>query len=214
MIRFFSLLTVLVCSTFVRTAAQPQVIAHRGYWTKENSVQNSRNSVQNAIDAKCWGAEVDVYLTTDGKVVLFHDPELNGKRIDNCTYAELKDFRLTNGETLPLLEEVLTLSELGHPTKLIIEIKSHDTPGKETAVAKEVLDLVKRAGMQEAVEYISFSDRICETLIALEPGARVSNLYGKLSPAELKAKGYSGLDYHMSVLRAHPQWIPLSLIHI
>ena len=128
MIRFISLLTVLICSAFVRTAAQPQVIAHRGFWTKDNSVQNSLNSVQNAIEAKCWGAEIDVYLTTDGKVVLFHDPELNGKRIDNSTYAGLKDFRLANGETLPLLEEILNLKGLGHPTKLIIEIKAHDTP--------------------------------------------------------------------------------------
>lgn len=210
MIRFISLLTVLICSAFVRTAAQPQVIAHRGFWTKDNSVQNSRNSVQNAIEAKCWGAEIDVYLTTDGKVVLFHDPELNGKRIDNSTYAGLKDFRLANGETLPLLEEILNLKGLGHPTKLIIEIKAHDTPEKETAAVKKVLDLVNGAGMQQAVEYISFSDHICETLIALEPRARVSNLSGKLNPAELKEKGYSGLDYHMNVFRDHPQWIALA----
>ncbi len=186
----------------------PQVIAHRGYWDVYGSAQNSRRSVQNAIDARCWGAEVDVYLTTDGQMVLAHDPTRNGRRIDQSSYDQLKADSLANGELLPTLPEILKLITAGEHTCLIIEVKSHLNAELEKAAAAQTLRLVKEAGACQNVEYISFSQTICEALIAGDPSAKVAYLGGDLSPQQLKDKGYAGLDYQMPVLRdKHPEWI-------
>ncbi|HBG54446.1 MAG TPA: glycerophosphodiester phosphodiesterase, partial [Rikenellaceae bacterium] len=187
--------------------SQTGIIAHRGFWTVEGSAQNSRSSVQNAVDARCYGAEIDVYLTTDGKVVLVHDPVIKGTRVDASSYRELSGHLLSNGETLPLLDEILPLIAASDHTRLVIEIKTNrDKPTEKAAVAK-ILELVERAGVQNKVEYISFSSHICETIIQSNADAQVAYLGGSLSPDQLKEKGYTGLDYNMRVLKANPQWI-------
>ena len=187
--------------------SQPGIIAHRGFWRVEGSAQNSRSSVQNAVDARCYGAEIDVYLTTDKKVVLVHNPVLNGARVDASSYRELSGHLLSNGEKLPLLDEILPIIAASDHTRLVIEIKPHrDKPTEKDAVAK-ILELVEQAGVRNKVEYISFSSHICETLIQSDPSAQVAYLGGSLSPDQLKEKGYTGLDYNMRVLKANPQWI-------
>ncbi|HPW78077.1 MAG: Beta-galactosidase [Bacteroidetes bacterium ADurb.Bin037] len=194
--------------SFLPLSSQPGIIAHRGFWTREGSAQNSRSAVRNAIQEHCYGAEIDVYLTTDGKVVLVHDPVLNGKRIDESSYGELSDHLLTNGETIPLLDEILPFIAASDHTKLIIEIKPHRDQITEKAAVVKVLDLVKETGTENKVEYISFSSHICETIINSAPGARVAYLGGSLTPDQLKERGYSGLDYNMRVLKENPWWIP------
>jgi beta-galactosidase len=208
MLRITLISTILHIFSTLSLAAQPGIIAHRGFWNREGSAQNSRSAVLNAINAGCYGVEIDVYLTTDGKVVLVHDPVLNGVRIDESAYSDLSDHTLSNGETLPLLDEILPLIAAQQRTRLIIEIKPHRDKDTEKAAVAGILELVEQAGVREKVEYISFSAYICETVIASQPDARVAYLGGSLSPGQLKEKGYSGLDYNMRVLRENPQWIP------
>lgn len=199
--------TVCILLTTPFLFSQPQIIAHRGYWNTEGSAQNSRSSVQNAIRLGCYGAEVDIYLTTDNQLVLFHDTAIQGVRLDESTYKELLKHSLPNGETLPLLDEILPLIVASESTKLIIEIKPHNRPDKEKSAVEKTLELVDKAGAGNLVEYISFSTYICESLIQSNPKAKVAFLGGSLSPDQLKEKGYAGLDYNMSVLRKNPEWI-------
>ena len=44
-------------------AAQPKVIAHRGYWTAPESAQNSIASFTKADAVGVFGSEIDVWLT-------------------------------------------------------------------------------------------------------------------------------------------------------
>lgn len=200
------LMTTVQCTN--NASRQTRIIAHRGYWNTPNSAQNSISSVQNAVDAGIWGAEIDIHLTTDGHVVLFHDQTLNGERIDHCTYAQLQEHRLENGSQMPLLEDILPIITKGRGTKLIIEIKAHDTPEKEDAIVAKTLALVADAKAEKWVEYISFSAYACEAVIARSPNAKVAYLNGDMDPKTLKDKGYTGLDYQMNVLRdKHPEWI-------
>lgn len=207
-----SLFLMLAFSMVLCVSGQPdnsiKVIAHRGYWDVYGSAQNSRRSVQNAIDAHCWGAEIDIYLTTDNQLILAHDPTYRGLRFDSNSYSQFQNDTLSNGESFPTLPEILNLITAQDHTILVIEIKSHDTPEKEKAAAIATLNAVKEAKAEHLVEYISFSKTICETLIATDPTAQVAYLSGDLNPKELKEQGYAGLDYNMSVLRdKHPEWI-------
>lgn len=200
-------LSLFLCGCFVAVFGKdPGVIAHRGHWKVENSAQNSMSSLRNALAIRAYGSELDVYITTDGQVVLFHDSSVDGKRIDDMSYAQTQEIRLSNGESLPLLSEVLNEAAKQNKTKLIIEIKPHDTQQKENEAVDAVLNLVRHAKMGKKVEYISFSRNICERLIAKDSRAKVAYLGGELAPQQLYDLGYSGLDYHIGTMRAHENW--------
>ena len=56
------------------------------------------------------GVELDVHATRDGALVVHHDSEVPGVGpIALLTQAEARQLRIPNGETLPLLQEVLDL---------------------------------------------------------------------------------------------------------
>ena len=118
----------------------------------------------------------------------------------------MKDCKLSNGEAIPTLDELLAIARKQKHTKLIIEIKSHNTQEKEAAAVDAVLKLVKKNKMDKLVEYISFSQNVCERLIALSPKAKVAYLGSDLTPKQLSDKGYTGLDYHIGAMRAHEEW--------
>lgn len=102
--------------------------AHRGLHEKDKSVpENSMAAFAKAVEAG-YGIELDINLTADGTVVVFHDDSLLrvcgvDKLITNCTAAELSAYRLENtSEGIPLLEDVLKLVDGRVP--MIIELKN------------------------------------------------------------------------------------------
>ncbi len=120
-------------------------IAHRGLWDK-NIPENSIASFKNAI-AKGYPIEIDIFLTTDGHLVVFHDDNLKRLTGENSliyrkSLAELKLLRLNKTtEQIPTLDEVLELCE--NKTPLLIEIKNQ--PNK-LVVDKLVARLKKYKG--------------------------------------------------------------------
>ena len=86
--------------------AQTRVIAHRGYWDCEGSAQNSITALVKSAEAGVYGSEFDVSITADGVPVVNHDDDIQGHVIETSRYADIKDLKLPNGETLPTLERV------------------------------------------------------------------------------------------------------------
>ena len=90
-----------------------KIIAHRG--GAGYRPENTLPAFKNALTLGCYGAELDVHLTKDHKVVVHHNPALNWKicsrssglwlgeqeklSIDSFDYSELKKFRI--GEPNP-----------------------------------------------------------------------------------------------------------------
>ena len=91
--------------------------------------------------------------------------------------------------------------------QLILEIKAHQTPEREDRCVKACLDLVKAAGMEKQVDYISFSMHACEELVKLNPQARVYYLGSDVAPEVIKQKGFAGIDYYGGALLKNPNWI-------
>jgi glycerophosphoryl diester phosphodiesterase len=87
---------------------RPSVIAHRGASGYE--YENSRAAFRRAITLDADGVELDVHSTRDGGIVVHHDPTIPGMgSIAQLSLAEARQVRIRNGETLPLLAEVLDL---------------------------------------------------------------------------------------------------------
>ncbi len=76
----------------------------------ENSMRAFRYAVRYG-----FGSELDVHLTADGKIVVFHDATLRrmagiDRKIETMTWPELRQVRLLNTQNrIPLLEDVLDL---------------------------------------------------------------------------------------------------------
>lgn len=204
-------IVVLLCALMalpVVAKDKTKVIAHRGYWKTEGSAQNSIRSLELADQVKAYGSEFDVHLTSDNVPVVHHDMDIQGLNIQQTPYAQLKDLKLDNGETLPTLEQYLDRAKKLKNTKLIFELKVHDTPERNREAARIAVDMVKKKGLAKKTEYITFSLDAGKELIRLAPKAEVAYLSGNLSPRELKDLGFTGLDYQFNVLRQHPDWIP------
>lgn len=187
--------------------SQTKVIAHRGYWDCEGSAQNSITALNKAHEVGAYGSEFDVLITADGIPVVNHDDSIQGFCIETSLYDQIKDLKLKNGETLPMLEDYLKQGKKNKGTQLILEIKPHKRVVNEDRAVTAILALVQQYQLEDQVEYISFSMNICKELISRAPAAQVSYLRGEVSPEDLKTLGFSGLDYHYKVFDKHPEWI-------
>ena len=185
-----------------------RVIAHRGYWDIAGAAQNSRRSLQNALDLNIYGSETDVWITSDGCMMVNHDATYGGVRIENATATQCQNLTLSNGEKMPTLQEFLEMMQTTEsPTKLIIEIKTHTYATRGQAAADSTVAMVHRMGLQDRVEYIAFSLDICKRLVEKDPEASVAYLNGDISPSQLHEYGITGLDYTAANFRSNPTWI-------
>jgi glycerophosphoryl diester phosphodiesterase len=116
-------------------------IAHRGFFNHPTVPENSLTAFKMAI-AKGYAIELDVRLSADGEVIVFHDEELERatgiKGIVN--QASLKNLRLWDSqERIPSLKETLALVDGQVP--LYIELKTNEPAGSlEQAVHELVKD--------------------------------------------------------------------------
>lgn len=188
-------------------ASAQEVICHRGYWDAEGSAQNSLRSLIKADSIGAWGSEFDVWMTADGVLVVNHDATYQGVTIETAKWKQLKDMRLKNGEPLPTLSQMLDCGKQ-LKTRLILEMKPHTDKGHEKEAARKIVKAVKDKGLEDRIEYITFSYAGMKHLKELAPqGTPVYYLNGELSPSQLEELGVSGIDYSIRVMRAHPQWI-------
>src|SRR5512145_2781076 len=99
---------------------RPSVIAHRGASGYE--YENSRAAFRRAITLDADGVELDIHATRDGGIVVHHDPEIPGVGpIAQLSLTEARQVRLRNGESLPVLPEIL---ELVGDRDVWVEVKS------------------------------------------------------------------------------------------
>lgn len=197
----------LACSAyFSNITAQTQLVTHRGYWDCEGSAQNSIASLIKSKDVKAYGSELDVIITADGVPVVHHDVEIDGVRIEDINYDQIKDRKLSNGEVLPTLEDYLTTFKTLPDMKLVLEIKPHKRVVNEDRAVNAVVAMVEKYQLEDRVDYISFSMNICKELKHRAPYAPIAYLSGAVSPADLKRLGLD-MDYHYEEFDKHTTWI-------
>ncbi len=104
--------------------------AHRGLWG-ERFPENSLSAFE-AAARQGFGIELDIRLTKDGRVVVFHDDTLKrmcgvDKKVSELTLSELRTLRLKGtDEYIPTLAQVLKL--IGGRVPLLIEVKGDSEP--------------------------------------------------------------------------------------
>ncbi len=102
--------------------------AHRGLYTQDQTIPENSPAAFRAAVAGGYGIELDIQLSRDGQVVVFHDDTLKrvcgvDSRVDELTLEELRLLPLYgSGERIPLFTEVLRLVDGRVP--LIVELKT------------------------------------------------------------------------------------------
>lgn len=190
-----------------------KIWAHRG--CSQNYPENTLTAFAKAAELKqLTGIELDIQLTKDGHMVVFHDEKVDrttdGKgELRNYTLAELKKLKIDAGngkyEQIPTIDEVLDLLEdrLKGGLKLNIELKNGKFPYE--GMENKIIELIRLRGLQNSIVYSSFSALSIERIKQIEPNAETGILDRKVSDCLYKLKGGCGAD------ALHPYWQKIDL---
>lgn len=102
------------------------IIAHRGIHNNIDIPENSLKAIKEALKENI-PIEIDVQLTKDNQLIVFHDDDLKrmtntNELVYNKTLAEIKKLKLLNtNENIPTLDEILKITN--NQVLLFIEIK-------------------------------------------------------------------------------------------
>ena len=85
-------------------------IGHRG--ASGHEYENSPAAFRRAVALGADGVELDIHATSDGALLVHHDPVVDGLgHISTLPVAAFDNYRLPNGEAIPLLPEILVICQ-------------------------------------------------------------------------------------------------------
>ena len=187
------------------------IVAHRGFWNCEEAgyAKNSIAALKCAHQAGFWGSEFDVNMTSDGVLLVYHDSDIEGKKIEKHPYSDFTYFRLKNGEPIPTIDMYLEQGKKHPETMLVYEMKRHSCDEVEDKFIELTIQKLKEHDLLDPtrVMFISFSFHICEVMAQKLPGFTVQYLNGDKTPKEVAEKGINGIDYKYKVFFAHKEWV-------
>lgn len=187
-------------------AKRPKVVAHRGYWNTPGSAQNSIASLVKADSIGADGSEFDVWMTSDGVVVLNHDGVINGLSVQKTPSKIIRKQKIENGENVPTLDEFLKVAKKLN-IELVLEIKVHENVEQENECVKKCVKAIKKHGLEDRTVYISFSKNACQQLAKLTDRP-IQFLWGQQwTPQEAKDNGCTGCDYNYGVWKENPTYL-------
>ena len=153
-------------------------IAHRGLHNGFNIPENSYLAFSKAIEDN-YTIELDVRLTKDKKIVVFHDKNLSrvcavNKKISNQTFNNIKKIPLYNTtQTIPLLKDVLIL--VNGKVPLLIEIKNYGKVGEFEKLLVEEISQYKGE-----IAICSFNVEVIKWFKKYQPNILRGLIYGDL----------------------------------
>ena len=168
-----------------------QRVAHRGgsQLAPENTMAAFRNALTLPVDA----IELDVHMTWDGQIIVFHDNSVEGRtngtgNILDLDFAYLRSLNAathfpggwTEAQQMPTLREVLDLAK-GH-VQVYIEIKQSKRDrlyGRYEHIAEAVVEDVRAADMLDQVLIISFDWSVLPEVKSLASEVQTGALVSK-----------------------------------
>src|SRR5450756_1972309 len=139
----------------------PEKISHRG--AHQTLPENSIPAFLRAIELGADAIELDVHATSDGVVMVHHDPVVNAQgeartRIADLSAGDLGRFPLAHGVEIPTLQAVL--DAVGDQARIYVEIKTAD-------IEPLVVRCIRESGASCAVH--AFDHRVVKTVKRIFP---------------------------------------------
>ncbi len=147
-------------------ANAPYIVAHRGM-ACDSYAENTMEAFIGAYENGATHIEIDVKITSDNKLVIYHDDSINEKtaytgtkKVEEMTLAEIqayKVFKNSNGATvtecnIPTLENVFEYFD-DKDIVILVEVKSY----YNDAIYTEMRNLIEQYSMADNIVFISNS---------------------------------------------------------
>lgn len=177
-----------------------KIWAHRG--ASAYAPENSLESFALAIEMGAQGIELDIYETSDGRLVIHHDNNIKrmsgvDAKISETDFATLRSYNFAGeyGEKYDFVKipEFCEVLELFKPTDMTINVEMKE--GSDNYI-RAITSLVREYGMEEQVIYSSFDHFKLKKIKEINPRAYVGALYSfnMACPWEYaKAAGFDAL---------------------
>lgn len=194
-----------------------KLIAHRGLFDNDAIPENSIFAFERAA-REGFGMELDIQLTKDGKVVVFHDDTtdricgVEGK-ICEKTYEELLGLSLLSTDCMiPLFEDVLeAVEETDRKAPIIVEVKPE---GDSIECVRKAVGILDRYDVIYCIE--SFDPRVLGWLRKHRPSIARGQLSTNYAADGLDAGGkWRGfaLSNLLSNVVSRPDFVAYSIKH-
>lgn len=152
--------------------SRPRILGHRG--ARHAAPENTFAAFELARAEGADGVELDVRLSADGKVIVFHDPDLrrmtggnSQARVEDVGTSELVRWDVGSGERIPLLDAVLDWARTTD-SLLNVELKS-DLRARRALVDAVAGHVAAEPRAAERIVLSSFDPRFVRALAARLP---------------------------------------------
>lgn len=168
-----------------KNKAMPKIWAHRGCCTlyPENTLEAFRAAAE--LDG-ITGIELDIQLTSDGEMVVFHDENLRrvthiDRNVRGCTLAEIKNIAIPANDgkycSIPTLEEVLVMIKPYCESRgILINIELKTSIIRYDGIESKAYEIVRKYGMEQYIVWSSFLAESVDIIKKIDRDAKTAVL--------------------------------------
>lgn len=168
-----------------KNKAMPKIWAHRGCCTlyPENTLEAFRAAAE--LDG-ITGIELDIQLTSDGEMVVFHDENLRrvthiDRNVRGCTLVEIKNIAIPANDgkycSIPTLEEVLVMMKPYCESRgILINIELKTSVIRYDGIESKAYEIVRKYGMEQYIVWSSFLAESVDIIKKIDRDAKTAVL--------------------------------------
>ena len=168
-----------------KNKAMPKIWAYRGCCTlyPENTLEAFRAAAE--LDG-ITGIELDIQLTSDGEMVVFHDENLRrvthiDRNVRGCTLAEIKNIAIPANDgkycSIPTLEEVLVMMKPYCESRgILINIELKTSIIRYDGIESKAYEIVRKYGMEQYIVWSSFLAESVDIIKKIDRDAKTAVL--------------------------------------
>lgn len=168
-----------------KNKAMPKIWANRGCCTlyPENTLEAFRAAAE--LDG-ITGIELDIQLTSDGEMVVFHDENLRrvthiDRNVRGCTLAEIKNIAIPANDgkycSIPTLEEVLVMMKPYCESRgILINIELKTSVIRYDGIESKAYEIVRKYGMEQYIVWSSFLAESVDIIKKIDRDAKTAVL--------------------------------------
>lgn len=168
-----------------KNKAMPKIWAHWGCCTlyPENTLEAFRAAAE--LDG-ITGIELDIQLTSDGEMVVFHDENLRrvthiDRNVRGCTLAEIKNIAIPANDgkycSIPTLEEVLVMMKPYCESRgILINIELKTSIIRYDGIESKAYEIVRKYGMEQYIVWSSFLAESVDIIKKIDRDAKTAVL--------------------------------------
>lgn len=168
-----------------KNKAMPKIWAYMGCCTlyPENTLEAFRAAAE--LDG-ITGIELDIQLTSDGEMVVFHDENLRrvthiDRNVRGCTLAEIKNIAIPANDgkycSIPTLEEVLVMMKPYCESRgILINIELKTSVIRYDGIESKAYEIVRKYGMEQYIVWSSFLAESVDIMKKIDRDAKTAVL--------------------------------------